>query len=74
MLYTHNDQLGDPTISKAEEAALEVLIKKILADFKTVSHDRHPELFTNLVHALRKLGYSQLTKIFSAVTDAAAKR
>ena len=74
LLYTHNGQPGDYTLSNVEESAIETSVKKMLVEFKTASHDKHPDIFTNLVHALRKVGYSQLTKIFYAITDPAIKR
>ena len=74
LLYTHNGQPGDYTLSTAEEAAVETAIKNMLSEFKTASHDKHPDIFTNLVHALRKVGYSQLTKIYYSITDPAVKR
>ena len=74
LLYTHNGQPGDSALSPPEAKALEASIKNMLTEFKTASHDKHPDIFTNLVHALRKVGYSQLTKIFYAITDPAVKR
>ena len=74
LLYTHNGQPGDSALSPPEAKALEASIKTMLTEFKTASHDKHPDIFTNLVHALRKVGYSQLTKIFYAITDPAVKR
>ena len=73
LTYTH--QNIDDSIANGDDLLHEEIAKTILNEYKSsASHNEHPNLFTDLVYALRRLNYSQLSDIFSKITDAATKR